>query len=122
MNRYKPVGWRNESLRHSLAAKGLTRKAFLGKKSQIIDKYGGVPDSKTINDAIVESKFKQNCYDLERSRCIEDSVRGKEWSAKDIDDLRIMKDDVLKTDKDIIELFRLRREAKKQIGKKNESL
>jgi len=26
MSRYKPIGWRNESYRHSLAAKGLTKK------------------------------------------------------------------------------------------------
>jgi hypothetical protein len=28
MNRYKPLGWRNDNYRHSLAARGLTRQSF----------------------------------------------------------------------------------------------
>jgi len=30
MNRYKPVGWRNENYRHSLAARGLSKKISVG--------------------------------------------------------------------------------------------
>jgi len=36
MNRYKPIGWRNESYRHSLAAKGI-RTSFAMRRSKSID-------------------------------------------------------------------------------------
>jgi len=36
MNRYKPIGWRNDSYRHSLAAKGIkTRQSMVGKEIPI---------------------------------------------------------------------------------------
>jgi len=64
MNRYKPtsawrpVGWRNESLRHSLAAKGLTNKyAFAKKKTNIY----GYTDFGTII-SIDPSKKKVNVF------------------------------------------------------------
>lgn len=51
MNRYKPVGWRNESYRHFLAAKGVsTKKDFFQRRSEVLEGLKRVDENKSRNE------------------------------------------------------------------------
>jgi hypothetical protein len=66
MNRYKPVGWRNESQRHSLAARGLT------KRGSFTAYRGPIGKNQFVMSDIPVSKFIPNSYDYAKEEIKED--------------------------------------------------
>jgi|PlaIllAssembly_1097288.scaffolds.fasta_scaffold10493_6 lipocalin len=56
MNRFKPVGWRNESYRHSLASRGI-----LTSKKIDLKKYAGVWKQESVTP---EPWFQKGCKDV----------------------------------------------------------
>jgi hypothetical protein len=86
MNRYKPVGWRNEAYRHSLAARGC-RTAMAGNKSRLVDlRYGPTLESSGIATAAqINSAYKNEDIDSnDILNAIEDRKFAKEQVANDI--------------------------------------
>ena len=109
-SRYKPVGWRNESQRHSLAAKGIASNYYSKK---------GFSYGKLFENRAVAKKLKQQDVETKEGFVVDRMVsigdmHGEEWKAvgpfeskedaesyaEDIDDVTEIKPVKIKRDKD----------------------
>jgi hypothetical protein len=66
MSRYKPIGWRNDPYRHSLASKGIKSRLSMSGKVDFFEPFRGPEERSEVGRQMVDQKINSKMAEVDR--------------------------------------------------------